>query len=65
MEVPVKATVDQDLCIGCGLCAETCPEVFEMTGDKATVIANPVPAGAEASAQQASEECPVTAITIE
>jgi ferredoxin len=26
----MKAVVDKDLCTGCGLCEDTCPEVFEM-----------------------------------
>ena len=33
----MKAIVDEETCIGCGLCAETCPEVFEMVDDKAHV----------------------------
>ena len=33
----MKATVDQAACIGCGLCANDCPEVFEMNADKAIV----------------------------
>ena len=60
----MKAIVDQDTCTGCGLCSETCPEVFEVD-DVAKVIATPVPAAAEETAQQAAEDCPVEAITIE
>ena len=33
----MKAKVNPELCTGCGLCVETCPEVFEMDGDKAKV----------------------------
>jgi ferredoxin len=31
----MRVTVDEESCIGCELCAETCPEVFEMADDKA------------------------------
>ncbi|EGT5236377.1 ferredoxin, partial [Clostridioides difficile] len=26
----MKANVNQDTCIGCGLCPSICPEVFDM-----------------------------------
>jgi ferredoxin len=60
----MKAIVDQDACIGCGLCPDLCPEVFEMTGDKATVKTDTVPPEAEASCRNAMESCPVDAISI-
>ena len=46
-----------DSCIGCGLCTSTCPEVFSMGDDNKAV-----PAGAESSAEDAMNGCPVTAI---
>jgi len=61
----MKAIVDEDTCTGCGTCAETCPEVFELDDDMAKVIADPVPAKAEGSCQQAADDCPVEAISIE
>lgn len=50
-------------CIGCGLCANTCPEVFHMT-DAGLAEANPdaVPAAAEAAAAEAMSSCPAGAI---
>ena len=61
----MKATVDGDLCTGCGLCADACPEVFKMDGDKAVVHSNPVPSNAEDSCKEAAEGCPVEAIACE
>jgi ferredoxin len=52
-----------DLCIGCGLCSELCPKVFELRDDKAWVTN---PNGCDTcDCQQAVDSCPVTAITME
>lgn len=59
----MKATVNES-CIACGLCAETCPEVFSMGGDG---FAHGGDVGAEhlEAAQEARDGCPVSAISIE
>ena len=59
----MKAIVDADLCTGCGLCVETCPQVFQMEDDLAVVIGDEVPPDAEETCRQAVDECPVEAIT--
>ncbi len=62
----MKATVDRDACISCGLCATISPEVFEMDDeDIAIVIADPIPEGEVDSAKEAEESCPTDAISIE
>ncbi len=60
----MKAMVN-DTCSGCGLCEQTCPEVFVLEGDKAIVKGDAVPADAEETCKQAAEECPDEAIIIE
>ncbi len=61
----MKVSVNEELCVGCGLCANTCPEVFEMQGDKAIVKGDVVPAEAEESCKQTKDDCPVEAIIME
>ncbi len=61
----MKATVDEDLCTGCGLCESTCPEVFEMQDDVAVVKVDTVPKDLEEACEQAAEDCPVEAISCE
>ena len=62
----MKAIVDADACIGCGLCENTSPEVFKMNAaDIAEVIADPVPEEAKESCSEAAEACPVNAISLE
>ena len=61
----MKAIVSEDLCIGCEACVDTCPVVFKMEGDKAIVIADPIPGDAEDTCKEATESCPVDAIEIQ
>jgi len=61
----MKAVVISEKCIGDGICVDTCPEVFEMGDDGlAHVIADPVPAEAEAACKEACESCPTEAIEL-
>ena len=55
----------EDSCTACGLCVDTCPEVFEMGDEFAEVIVDTIPAKLEDTAQQAADECPVEAIIVE
>jgi ferredoxin len=55
----------EDTCTACGLCVDTCPEVFQMGDEMAEVIVDDVPAEFEDAAQQAADECPVSAIVVE
>ncbi len=55
----------EDTCTACGLCVDTCPEVFEMGSDIAQVTVDEVPPEFEEAAQQAVDECPAEAIIVE
>ena len=58
----MNATVNEN-CIGCGLCAGNCPEVFSM-GDDGFAHGGEVPDNLMDAAQSARDECPVNAISI-
>ena len=58
----MKYSVNEN-CIGCGLCAATCPEVFSMSGEGVAVaIETEVPEGALDAVAEAKDGCPVEAI---
>lgn len=58
MEVHVNGN-----CIGCGLCASTCPDVFFLTdGGTAAAFTPKVGADLADQVQAAADNCPVSAI---
>ncbi len=62
----MKATVDQDTCIGCGACIEAAPEVYSWNeNDKAQAFEGPLPEDLQDKADEGAEVCPVDAITID
>lgn len=62
----MKASVDQDTCIACGLCPSICPEVFAFDDSgKASAIVDEVPEEVTESATEARDSCPVSAIDID
>jgi len=54
--------VNQDLCVGCGLCVNTCPDTFKLnnTGKSEVISQDNI-----SCAQTAIASCPVQAISIE
>jgi len=59
----VKASVDQETCIGCVACVSICPEAFEMNedGSKAQVKPNNAP---ESTLKEAETVCPSDSIKV-
>lgn len=61
----MKARVDKEKCIACGLCPSICPDVFEIEDDgKAGAIVDSVPEDLADDAKEAEESCPVSAIKV-
>jgi ferredoxin len=62
----MKARVDMDLCIGCGICPDVAPQVFEMgADDKAYTKVDPIPDDLQAACKDARDQCPQAAIEID
>ena len=61
----MKATIDRNGCIGCGVCADTCPEVFRMADDGLAEVYGEVSEDNTGTAKEAEENCPVSVITVE
>lgn len=57
-----EAFVDQDMCIGCGLCASNLPEVFRLNDDGKAECFNTHGASEDEIQQQAIDLCPVSCI---
>ena len=53
-------SVDQEKCIGCGLCESICPAVFKVENGKAKAVSSK----ADSKCKEAADSCPVQAITL-
>ncbi len=55
-----RLAIDDDLCIGCGLCRERAPENIELVPSEpyARVVKQPVGAAEERACGEAAEYCP-------
>ena len=61
----MKVTIDRDGCIGCGLCAATCPEVFQIAGDGLSEVYSSPSEKTADKVNEAAENCPVSVIKVE
>ena len=63
----MEVRIDEELCTGCGLCEETCPDIFKMDEDKdvAAIIKTDYDEYDEECIQEAVESCPSEAISTE
>ena len=62
----MKPTVDQELCIGDGICEDLSPEVFELRDDGLVYVINEDPDESLWPAiKEAVDECPTDAIVLE
>lgn len=60
----MKVVVDADKCIGCGLCAQVAPDIYEMQGEKAIMKMDEIPEDKAEDAKNGAEQCPTEAIVI-
>lgn len=59
-----KVWIEED-CTACELCADTCPDVFEMGDEIAQVIAGADFTANEDCIREAAEDCPAEVIKFE
>jgi len=58
-----KVTVDEALCMGCGVCASVCPGLFEMNDDNKAIVKGDFCEGQDL--KDVASQCPVDAIKVE
>ena len=61
----MKAFVDQDTCIGCGLCCGMCEAVFHMNDEGKAEAYQAATEENRSDVQETMDSCPVSAISWE
>ena len=65
MSETLRAHVDQEMCVGTGMCEATAPDLFEVGDDGLShVLRDDVPPDRVAAAREAAENCPTRALTL-
>lgn len=59
-----RAYVNPDLCIGCGLCVSTVPEVFQLNDEGISEVYAEPPEDKWDAVYEAVDSCPVKAISV-
>lgn len=59
----MSVRIDEDACIGCGVCESLCPDVFEMGDDDLAHVIDPD--CNDCDCEEAAASCPTDAIIIE
>ncbi|MDZ7611506.1 MAG: ferredoxin [Candidatus Moranbacteria bacterium] len=57
----MNISIDEDKCIGCGVCQSLCPECFELKGNTAQVIKEECE---ECAVEDVAKSCPTEAIVV-
>ena len=57
-----KVTVDVSTCVGCGLCEQSCPEVFQVQDDG--IVHVKAQSCSIHNLQEVADTCPVNAIKV-
>jgi len=57
-----KVYLDEEECIGCGMCEQLCPEVFRLNPETNVAEVIDTDEGTEESIQDAIDSCPVECI---
>ncbi len=61
----MKCKVNKEKCIGCGLCANLCPEVFEMKDDGKSEVKKEADLKTnKGCVEEAEKNCPTEAIEV-
>lgn len=58
-----KVKIDESTCVGCGLCANSCPDVFEMTDSGIAKVKTSESKSCDL--QEVASQCPVNSIIVE